>query len=104
MVANMDKMDTQLLKRLLQAQTDEITEHHIYVRLAAREKESANREVLERIAVDEKDHYNIWKRRTGRDVKASILRIRFYLILARLFGLIFAVKLMEKAGGGGRRA
>jgi VIT1/CCC1 family predicted Fe2+/Mn2+ transporter len=89
-------MDPKLLKRLLHAQTDEITEQYIYVRLAAMEKESANREVLERIAVDEKEHYNIWKKHTGRDVKPSSLRIQFYLILARLFGLIFTVKLMEK--------
>jgi VIT1/CCC1 family predicted Fe2+/Mn2+ transporter len=89
-------MDKYLYKMLLRAQSDEITEHHIYLRLAAREKVSANREVLERIASDEKDHFEIWKSRTGRDVKPSKLLVRFYLFLSRLFGLTFAVKLMEK--------
>jgi VIT1/CCC1 family predicted Fe2+/Mn2+ transporter len=89
-------MDKRLYKRILRAQVDEITEHHIYARLAAKEKDPGNRKVLERIAADEKDHYRIWKGQTGRDVKPSIPLIGFYLILARLFGLIFALKLMEK--------
>jgi VIT1/CCC1 family predicted Fe2+/Mn2+ transporter len=89
-------MDKHLYKSLLKAQADEITEHHIYIRLAAREKESANREVLQGIAADEKCHYEIWKKHTGKDVKPSMLLLRFYVILARLLGLIFAVKLMEK--------
>ena len=89
-------MDKLLNKRILQAQTDEITEHHIYLRLAAREKEASNRKVLEHIAADEKDHYDIWKRHTGRDVKPSRLKVVFFLFLARLFGLIFAVKFMER--------
>jgi demethoxyubiquinone hydroxylase (CLK1/Coq7/Cat5 family) len=89
-------MEKHLYKSLLQAQADEITGHHIYLHLAALEKDSANRKVLKRIAAEEKDHYEIWKNRTGRDVKPSMLKVRYYLILARLFGLIFAAKLMEK--------
>jgi VIT1/CCC1 family predicted Fe2+/Mn2+ transporter len=89
-------MDKHLYKSLLKVQADEITEHHIYLRLAAGERESANREVLERIASDEKHHYDIWKNHTGRDVSPSTLLVGFYVLLARLFGLIFAVKLMEK--------
>jgi vacuolar iron transporter family protein len=89
-------MDKILYKKLLRAQTAEITEHHVYLRLAAREKDSANREVLEHIAADEKEHCGIWKNHTGADAKPSMLLVRFYQLLARLFGLIFAVKLMEK--------
>lgn len=90
-------MDAHLYKRLLRAQADEITEHHIYLRLAAREKEPSNRKVLEGIAADEKIHYDFWKSHTQRDVRPSMLLVRFYAMLAGLFGLIFAVKLMEKA-------
>jgi len=89
-------MDKDLRKRLLRAQADEITEHHIYLRLAAIEKDSSNREVLQRIAEDEKDHYAHWKKHTGRDVRPSMLLVCSYLVLARLFGLVFTVKLMER--------
>ena len=89
-------MDKDLRKRLLRAQADEITEHHIYLRLAAIEKDSSNREVLQRIAEDEKDHYAQWKKHTGRDVRPSMLLVCSYLVLARLFGLVFTVKLMER--------
>ena len=89
-------MNKHLYKKLLRAQSDEITEHYIYLRLAAREKEPSNRKVLERIAADEKDHYGIWKNQTGTRVSPSMFLVLFCLLLARLFGMIFAVKLMEK--------
>lgn len=89
-------MDKYLRKRLLRAQADEITEHQIYLRLADIEKESSNRKVLQRIAADEKDHYAHWKKHTGRDVRPSMLLVWAYMVLARLFGLVFTVKLMER--------
>jgi vacuolar iron transporter family protein len=89
-------MDKLLYRKLVRAQTAEITEHHVYLRLAAREKDPANREVLEHIAADEKEHCGIWQNHTGMEVKPSMLLVRFYVFLAGLFGLIFAVKLMEK--------
>lgn len=81
---------------LTQAQHGEITEYHIYLRLADREKLPSNREVLRRIAREEKDHFDIWKKYTGEDVRPSMFRIRFTLFLATLFGLTFTVKLMER--------
>ncbi len=81
---------------LVQAQSGEITEHHIYLRLADRERDPSNREVLRRIAREEKDHFEIWKQHTGEEVRPSMVRVRFYLFLAALFGLTFTVKLMER--------
>lgn len=81
---------------LVQAQQGEITEHHIYLRLADRERDASNREVLRRIAREEKDHFDIWKKHTGEDVKPSMLRVRFTLFLAAFLGLTFTVKLMER--------
>jgi VIT1/CCC1 family predicted Fe2+/Mn2+ transporter len=89
-------MNKDLHKRLLRVQADEITEHRIYLRLAAREKDASNKEVLGRIAADEKEHYGIWKKHTGTEVKPSMFLVRLYTVLAGVFGLIFAVKLMEK--------
>jgi vacuolar iron transporter family protein len=80
---------------LLALQKGEITEHHIYTKIAATTQEPHNREVLTRIASEELAHYEIWKRYTRRDVAPDALRIWFYYVIARLLGLTFAIKLME---------
>ena len=51
-----------LMKTLLIMQRGEITEHYIYKKIAAAQKDPHNREVLTRIAQDELGHYGIWKR------------------------------------------
>lgn len=83
----------------LDAQRGEITEHRIYTRLAER-MAGKNRKILERIAADELTHYSYWKRFTGRDVAPRMLVVWAYLALARIFGVTFALKIME--GGEGR--
>lgn len=80
---------------LLALQKSEITEHHIYKKLAATTTEPHNREVLTRIAGEELTHYGIWKRYTRRDIAPDTLRIWFYYLIARLLGLTFAIKLLE---------
>jgi len=54
----------ELKQKLLRLQKTEITEHHIYRRLALK-MEYKNREILERIALDEKRHADSWRRYTG---------------------------------------
>ena len=80
---------------LLGMQQGEITEYHIYKKIAAAQKDPHNREVLNQIAQDELGHYGIWKHYTQRDVKPSISRIWFYYLTARILGITFAIKLME---------
>jgi len=80
---------------LLTLQRGEITEHHIYTKIAAAQKDPHNREVLTRIAQDELGHYGIWKRYTNQDVAPNTPRIWFYYLIARVFGITFAIKLME---------
>ena len=50
-------LSADLKKRLLGYQSSEITEHHIYRRLARIQKSPENCKILERIAEDEKRHY-----------------------------------------------
>ncbi|MGB9808205.1 MAG: VIT1/CCC1 transporter family protein [Thermosulfidibacteraceae bacterium] len=76
-------------------QRNEITEYHIYKFLARRSK-SRNKELLEKIAEDEFKHYLIWRKITGVDVKPDKKRIFLYVLLSILFGLTFAIKLMER--------
>jgi hypothetical protein len=54
-------LSADMKKQLLGYQRSEITEHHIYRRLARIQKSPENRKILERIAEDEKRHYNLWK-------------------------------------------
>src|SRR5512146_2499288 len=84
---------------LLQLQTyqqTEITEHHIYKRLADTIKSKENREVLEKIATDELYHYQEWKKYTQLDIKPDMFMVWKYTLIGRLFGFTFGIKLMER--------
>ena len=84
-----------LISTILAMQKGEITEYHIYKKIAAVQKDPHNREVLTRIAMDELGHYGIWKQYTNQDVEPDTSRIWFYYLIARVLGITFAIKLME---------
>lgn len=94
------EITAELRQRLLVAQRNEITEHNIYNRIAASLPKEENRRVLEQIAADELRHYNEWKKFTGQDVAPNWLFVWFYVLVARLFGFTFGVKLMEQGEEG----
>jgi len=89
-------LNNELKRRLIQFERNEITEYFIYRRLASAQKSPENREVLENIAKDELQHYQLWKEHTQRDVQPSWFWMWFYYLLSRLFGFTFGVKLMER--------
>lgn len=80
---------------LLQFQKNEITEYHVYSRLAKRTS-GKNRQVIERIASDEQQHYHFLKKHTKTDVEPNRWQVMKYTVLARIFGLTFGIKLAEK--------
>lgn len=82
-------------QKALTQQQNEINDHTLYTLLALKEKDPINRKILEKIASEEQSHYTFWKKITGRELKASRIVVNFYLFLASLFGVTFAVKLME---------
>lgn len=86
-----DKKDLEIFSR------SEITEHFIYRRLAELETDEHNRSVLKKIAQAEWEHHELIKNETGVNAKASRFQIWLYVLLARVFGLTFAIKLMESA-------
>ncbi len=88
-------IDRQLLQDIESFQREEITEYHIYKYLASKE-EGKNKEILNRIGDDELKHYNKWKEISGKDVEPNWLKIRIYKIVYYIFGLVFAIRLMEK--------
>jgi vacuolar iron transporter family protein len=87
--------DAQQVRRLLALQKNEITEYHIYTKIATITPEPGNRDVLLRIAQEELGHYHIWQRYTGQDIGPDNLRVLSYSLAARIFGMTFAIKLME---------
>ena len=80
---------------VLTAQRSEITEHLVYKNLANSMKDQHNKEVLFRISNDEMRHYNFFRSYSGVDLEPDGLKVFFYTILSKIFGMTFAVKLME---------
>ncbi len=83
------------MEALIQQQ-NELNEYFIYMELAKIEKDPHNKKILQNIAVEEKEHYEFWKKITKQDLKPQKLKILYYVTLAKLFGLAFALKLMER--------
>ncbi|MHB1293787.1 MAG: VIT1/CCC1 transporter family protein [Anaerolineae bacterium] len=81
---------------LLTAQRNEVTEHQIYTRLAAATKDPHNRQILDHIAQDEQAHYHFWRQYTGQDVAPDRLKVWWFYLIARVLGLTFGIKLMER--------
>lgn len=97
-------MNYALRQEILRAQRNEITENIIYERLAKWSRDNRNREVLKRIAREELEHYRFWKGLTGEDVEPDRGRVRRYSWIARIFGLTFGIKLMERGEEGAQAA
>ncbi len=83
------------MEALIQQQ-NELNEYFIYMELAKIEKDPHNKKILQNIAMEEKEHYEFWKKITKQDLKPQKLKILYYVTLAKLFGLAFALKLMER--------
>jgi rubrerythrin len=65
-------------KKLLAFQRNEITEYEIYRKIAASVTSRENREILEKIAADEKRHYDEWREYTGEDVGPNRVQVWTY--------------------------
>ncbi len=89
-----------LREKLLTYQRNEITEHHIYERLAQAVDSPENRRVLKEIAEDELSHYHDWRAYTQEDVEPDRWKIWRYYVISRLFGFTFGVRLMERGEEG----
>ena len=82
--------------QLLVFQRTELTEHHVYRRLAAAVPRGANRQVLEKIAADELAHARIWAKYTAEEISPRRWIVALYYWLGWLLGFTFAIKLMER--------
>uniref|UniRef100_A0A7C3E6X3 Rubrerythrin family protein n=1 Tax=Gracilinema caldarium TaxID=215591 RepID=A0A7C3E6X3_9SPIR len=92
-------MDESMNKRILAAQRNEITEYHVYIKLAELAKNEQNAQVLRNIGEAEKAHAEFWKSKTGVEVQPNWGKVWRTVTLARILGLTFVLKRMEKNEG-----
>ena len=88
------------LKIISRMQQNELTESVIYEKIAAFAKGEENKKTLLRLAQEEKAHYEIWKKYTELELKPEKMKIFRCVLMARIFGFTFAVKLMERGEKG----
>ena len=81
-------------------QQNELNESVIYEKVAAFSSGEQNRQTLLRLSREEKAHYLIWSKYTDAQLKPQRLKVFWYVLLARLLGFTFAVKLMERGEEG----
>ncbi len=82
--------------KFLKQQQAEITEYLVYKKLSAVCNDDHNKKTLTKISEDELKHYKIWKNVTKTDIKPHMAKVNYYVWLARILGLSFALKLMEQ--------
>ena len=87
------------LNDVKQFQRNEVTEYHIYKKLARRVK-GDNEKILNDIAEDELRHYNFWEGYSGEEVKPNKWKVFKFYWITRLLGLTFGIKLMENGEAG----
>lgn len=92
MVQEISKKALAIIKKM---QQNELNESIIYKKIARFAKGEENKKVLERLANEEKMHYEVWKKYTQTELKPQKFKIFKYSLVARLLGFTFAVKLME---------
>ncbi|NLX35064.1 MAG: rubrerythrin family protein [Chloroflexi bacterium] len=92
----LNALDANTRAALLEMQREEITGHHIYLQLARSVKDEHNRNVLRRIAAEERRHYESLRALTGATVAPRRWRVVLYYWLSRIVGLTFGIKLLER--------
>ena len=80
----------------LKQQQNEINDFFMYMELSKLQKDPKNRKILHEIALQEKSHYEFWKNITKQELKPQKWLIIFYIFLAKIFGISFILKLLEK--------
>ena len=95
-----DKISDAILKALYAAQVNEETEAIVYKRLSVSVKDSKMSEVLLRISQDETAHCKFFKGLTHKEAGPNNWKVFKYFWTAKIFGVTFALKLMENGEAG----
>lgn len=92
----MSNISSKAISIIEKMQQNELNESIIYKEIAKFVKDANNKETLNRLANEERNHYEIWKKYTNKELKPNKFKIFKYKFLALLLGFTFALKLMEK--------
>jgi VIT1/CCC1 family predicted Fe2+/Mn2+ transporter len=90
------RIPEEIMGQLLADQQNEIDAYHIYNKTANMIKDDQNAEIVRHIAEDEFNHFQRLKVITKRNIKARKGRVFFFLLITRIFGITFGLKLLEK--------
>ena len=96
----MTNADTSALRDdIIRFQREEITGARLYEALARTIRDRENAAVLADMAKGERRHYAFWKGISGTDAPAYSFRLFLLTLAARVLGITFALKLLEKVEG-----
>ena len=90
----------QALAIITKMQRNEVTESIIYKKISAFAKGEGNKATLLELSNEEAGHARIWQSYTNKEAKPKKAKIFWYVLMARVLGFTFAVKLMEKGEEG----
>ncbi len=90
------QLSEDIRKKIIFFQQLEITEHHIYKRLAATIQSPENAKIIAQIADDELRHYEGLRKYSGQDVPPRWFAMWWFYLISRIFGFTFGIKLMER--------
>ena len=92
--------DKENLKKALKQQQNEINDYTIYKTLALFQKDENNKNIFEKIAKEEKYHYDFWVKITNKQMEAQKFLVCWFIFLVKIFGTSFALKSLEKRESG----
>ena len=98
------EIDSDINKAALIVQRNEITEYYVYTQLSKICKNPHNAEVLRTMGEEELGHSEYWKKITGVDIKPDNFKVFRNVIKAKVFGLTFTLKQMEKGEKNAQKA
>jgi vacuolar iron transporter family protein len=92
--------DKENLKKALIQQQNEINDYTIYKTLSLYQIDENNKKIFEKIAKEEKSHYDFWVKITKKEIKAQRFVVLWFVFLVKVFGTSFALKSLEKREAG----
>ncbi len=100
----MKNVSPELRSKLLHFQQSERTEAIVYRSLAKQCKNEKNCRILNQIADDELRHAEFWRAVTdGERIKGNVFRARWWSFVARILGITFGLRLMERGEGNAQK-
>jgi len=84
------------LSAIKKFQQDEINDHVIYSAIATKLKFEQDARKIQKLAADEAEHARFWEEITGTQARPQRFITGLYILLAKLLGYTFLIKLLEK--------